>query len=63
MKGILAVNSTPTRVVIQSVRDSFVLTDGPPWESESERISHIVFIGKDVKRDAIEKLLSRHLIG
>lgn len=62
IKGIIAVNNTPTRVVIQSVRDSFVLTDGPPWESFSERISHIVFIGKDVKREAIEKLLSRHLI-
>ncbi len=62
IKGIIAVNSTPTRVVIQSVRDSFVLTDGPPWESESERISHIVFIGKDMQREAIEKLLGRHLI-
>lgn len=62
IKGIIAVNSTPTRVVVQSVRDSFVLTDGPPWEPESERISHIVFIGKDVKREIIEKLLGRHLI-
>lgn len=62
IKGIIAVNSTPTRVVIQSVRDSFVLTDGPPWESESQRISHIVFIGKDVKREVIEKILNRHLI-
>lgn len=62
IKGILAVNNTPTRVVLQSVRDSFVLTDGPPWEPESERISHIVFIGKDVKRDVIEKMLGRHMI-
>ena len=62
IKGIIAVNHTPTRVVIQSVRDSFVLTDGPPWEPDSERISHIVFIGKNVKREAIEKLLGRHLI-
>lgn len=62
IKGIIAVDRTPTRVVIQSVRDSFVLTDGPPWEPESNRISHIVFIGKDVKRKAIERMLGRHLI-
>ncbi|MEM8526648.1 MAG: GTP-binding protein [Bacteroidota bacterium] len=62
IKGIIAVNSTPTRVIVQSVRDSFILSDGPPWESESERISHIVFIGKAVERKAIEKMLSRHLI-
>jgi G3E family GTPase len=62
IKGIIAVDRTPTRVVIQSVRDSFVLTDGPPWEPESDRISHIVFIGKDVKREAIERMLGRHLI-
>lgn len=61
IKGIIAVNHSPTRVVIQSVRDSFVLTDGPPWEPDNERLSHIVFIGKDVKREAIEKLLNRHL--
>lgn len=62
IKGIIAVDHTPTRVVIQSVRDSFVLTDGPPWESEAERISQIVFIGRNVKKAAIEKLLERHLI-
>lgn len=62
IKGIIAVNSTPTRVVIQSVRDSFVLTDGPLWEPDSERISHIVFIGKNMKREAIENMLGKHLI-
>ncbi|MEM6398194.1 MAG: GTP-binding protein [Bacteroidota bacterium] len=61
IKGIIAVSNSPTRVVIQSVRDTFVLSDGPVWESGSDRISHIVFIGKDVKREAIEKMLSRHL--
>ena len=62
IKGIIAVDHTPTRVVIQSVRDTFVLTDGPPWDPKAERISQIVFIGKDVKREVIEKLLERHLI-
>jgi G3E family GTPase len=62
IKGIIAVDRSPTRVVIQSVRDSFVLTDGPAWEAEAERISHIVFIGKDVKREVIERMLGRHLV-
>ena len=62
IKGIIAVNNTPTRVVIQSVRDSFILTDGPPWEPDEKRISHIVFIGKEVKKEAIEKIFKRHLL-
>lgn len=62
IKGIIAVDRSPTRVVIQSVRDSFVLTDGPAWEAGAERISHIVFIGKDVKREAIERMIGRHLV-
>jgi G3E family GTPase len=62
IKGIIAANQTPTRVVVQSVRDSFVLSDGPPWASEAERISHIVFIGKDVQRQAIEQMLKRCLV-
>lgn len=62
IKGIIAVNHTPTRVVIQSVRDSFILTDGPSWGSEAEKVSQIVFIGKDVKKAAIQKLLERHLV-
>lgn len=62
IKGIIAANQTPTRVVVQSVRDSFVLSDGPPWASEAERVSHIVFIGKDVQRAAIERILERCLV-
>ncbi|MEL6971683.1 MAG: GTP-binding protein [Bacteroidota bacterium] len=62
IKGIIEVQDTPTRVVIQSVRDSFVLTDGPAWESDTARISQIVFIGKAVKKEAIERLLVRHLV-
>ncbi len=62
IKGIIAVNTTPTRVIVQSVRDCFILSDGPLWEPDSKRISHIVFIGKDVERKAIEKMLSRHLL-
>lgn len=61
IKGIIAVNHTPTRVVIQSVRDSLVLTDGPLWESESARISQIVFIGKDIQRESMELLLTKQL--
>ena len=61
IKGIIAASNLPTRVVIQSVRDSVVLTDGPPWEQASDRSSSIVFIGKDLKKAAIEKLLNRHI--
>lgn len=61
IKGVLAVNDTPTRVIVQSVRDNFALSDGPPWAPGEVRESKIVFIGKNVQRASIERLLERHL--
>lgn len=62
IKGVLAVNNTPTRVIVQSVRDNFALSDGPPWAAGEVRESKIVFIGKGVERKSIERLLERHLL-
>lgn len=60
IKGILHVLDYPNRVIIQSVRTSCVVTDGTPWAVDEARESHLVFIGRGLKKDAFEKMLHRY---
>lgn len=60
IKGILHVLDYPNRVIIQSVRTSCVITDGSTWDSNEHRESHLVFIGRGLKKEAFEKMLNRY---
>ncbi len=60
IKGILHVQDYPNRVIIQSVRTSCVVTDGTPWAPEDAKKSHLVFIGRGLKKDAFEKMFNRY---
>ena len=60
IKAIIDVIDNPTRVIVQSVRSSVLLTDGSPWEA-GVRTSKIVCIGRDLRREAIERIFKRHL--
>lgn len=60
IKGILHVLDYPNRVILQSVRTSCIVTDGSPWASDETRQSHLVFIGRGLKKDAFEKMLNRY---
>lgn len=62
VKGIVAIEDRPTKVIIQSVRDSLALHDGVLWADNEVRQSKIVFIGKGVSRDAIIRIFKRCLI-
>ncbi|MCB0643314.1 MAG: GTP-binding protein [Phaeodactylibacter sp.] len=61
VKGIIAVQNLATKVILQSVRDNLILTDGSAWELDDHRISRVVVIGKDLQQAPIEKLFKRHL--
>lgn len=61
IKGIIAYDDEPTKAVIQSVRNMVALTDGTNWEEGEVRQSKIVFIGKGVQREAIERVFRRCL--
>ncbi|NJC26548.1 CobW family GTP-binding protein [Neolewinella antarctica] len=62
IKGVVSIANHPSRVVLQSVRSTVTLTDGPNWEeSEERRRSHFVFIGKDLRKDVMEKIVRRNL--
>ncbi|NRB51883.1 MAG: GTP-binding protein [Saprospiraceae bacterium] len=60
IKGILNVLDYPNRVIIQSVRTSCVVTDGTPWGPNDARESHLVFIGRGLKKEAFEKMLNKY---
>ncbi len=62
VKGIVAYDGEPTKLVIQSVRNMVAFSDGTAWAEGEVRRSKIVFIGKDVGRAAIEKIFARCLV-
>ncbi len=55
VKGILQFPFRESRVIFQSVGKRHVSTSGSNWEEGEPRISRIVFIGKDIRKDILEK--------
>jgi G3E family GTPase len=51
-KGVLAIRNVPERMVFQGVHGIFRLTLGRLWEEE-ERVSQVVFIGRNLQREEI----------
>jgi len=51
-KGILSIRGVPERMVFQGVHGIFRLTLGQAWD-EAERVSQIVFIGRNLQREDI----------
>jgi G3E family GTPase len=62
VKGIMAIPDYPNRVILQSVRTSFVATDGSPWKVGELRESKLVFIGRGLRKETFEKMFNRYLI-
>ncbi|UXX78807.1 GTP-binding protein [Reichenbachiella carrageenanivorans] len=62
VKGVIAIPHYPNRVILQSVRSTFVATDGTPWEDENNREGRLVFIGRGLKKEAFEKMFNQHLV-
>ncbi len=61
VKGIVAAAGSPVKVVLQSVRNLLALSDGTPWEPGEVRQSKIVFIGRGVNRESIERVFKNAL--
>lgn len=51
-KGILSIASETNKTILQTVHRVVEVTSGSAWK-EGERLSKIVFIGKDLKRDEL----------
>jgi G3E family GTPase len=57
-KGIIAIAGNPRRAVFHGVNNRFTIFWDRLWEKTEARESQLVFIGKGLKRDQIEKALT-----
>ncbi|PKP50504.1 MAG: GTP-binding protein [Bacteroidetes bacterium HGW-Bacteroidetes-11] len=62
IKGIVSFDKVPQKVVVQSVRDHIMISGGDLWENE-ERLSRIIFIGKNLGKLRLEDSLIELLGG
>ncbi len=62
IKGILNFSGKAEKVVFQSVKNKFVMSEGSPWPAGAEapaRESRLVFIGRELKKEILLKHLKR----
>lgn len=63
IKGILCFADNPQKMILQTVRSSYLLEDWEFWEVGEERINRLIFIGKEIPyteiREALESLMHR----
>jgi G3E family GTPase len=61
IKGILSFAGNPQKMILQTVRGSYMLEDWEFWEAGEERINRLIFLGKDIPfadiREALESLM------
>ena len=57
LKGIIALEDSPNQHIIQSVGKRLDISAGRKWQEGEARTSVLVFIGKNLKREGIERLL------
>lgn len=55
VKGILQFPFRENRFIFQSVGKRHIVTQGKDWEEGEERMTRLVFIGKSLRRDVLEK--------
>merc|ERR1711871_1291135 len=54
MKGVIAMENAPTKFVYQAVHMIFNGDWGDAWDKEEERVSKLVFIGKNLNKEELE---------
>lgn len=59
IKGILSIEGLNRKLIIQSVKGAPIFTDGDEWTAGEPRETKLVFIGKKLKRDILEKGLTQ----
>ncbi len=58
-KGVLAVAGAPCRFIFHLVGDRWTVAAGDPWRPEEDRVTEMVFIGKDLEDAACAALQER----
>lgn len=55
MKGMVWVDGSDRKIVLQGVRELYDKQDGGVWKDGEEKWSRMVFIGKNLDRQAMSK--------
>lgn len=63
IKGIVSFDKVAQKVVVQSVRDHIMISAGELWQEGEERVSRIIFIGKNLGKLRLEESLIELLGG
>lgn len=63
IKGIVSFDKVAQKVVVQSVRDHIMISAGELWQTGEERVSRIIFIGKNLDKLNLEESLIELLGG
>ncbi|MEH0155809.1 GTP-binding protein [Limibacter armeniacum] len=62
IKGIFNFPDEQRKVIFQSVRNQSALTLGSEWRSDEQRVNRMVFIGKELNKDILEKRFKQCLL-
>lgn len=62
IKGFVDIPDMESRILIQSVYQSFRVEEGSVWGENETRQSKIVFIGNDVAKESIERMFKQCLL-
>ncbi len=58
VKGILSFEGLSRKMVFQAVKSAYVIEEGVFWQSNEEKISKLIFIGKNLDKKAIKEGLN-----
>jgi len=62
MKGLLWIKDSEKQYLLQSVGKRYAINEKRIWNSEETKQSKIVFIGKNIQKNALEKMLSQCIV-
>ncbi len=62
VKGFIAIPNYPNRVILQSARSAFIVTDGTPWAEAENREGKLVFIGRGLKKATFEEMFGKYMV-
>lgn len=62
IKGLITIEQYPIKVLFQTVKNQINYIDGQHWEADEPRISKIVVIGKNIKKDMIQQFFQKCLV-
>lgn len=61
IKGIIAVENYPVKLIFQTVKTQIHFSDGQLWTNDEPRTSKIVVIGKNIKKENMNKFFQKCL--